>query len=120
VQNGAIHKLKQSLKRLLIFMTLAGLSAGSAHAYQQEAVLQRIQIAGAEFDLVVATPKPDAAPDALVVNLIGGELVLIFDEEEKALKVLDSLKMPASTFHVRQQGSKLRIPVAIYIVPKPE
>jgi hypothetical protein len=64
-------------------------------------VLQKIELAGAGFDIILAMPKTPPAtcdlaksPDALVMHLIGGELTLGFDSEEKMLAALESLRMP--------------------------
>ena len=95
--------------------------------YRQEAVLQKLEVPGAPFDIIYAMPKPAGvtlnlarSPEALLVHLIGGELALSFDGEEKMLKALDSLQMPVCAFHVDGKVSTSRAPVAVYIVPKAE
>jgi hypothetical protein len=111
------------LKHLAICAVLFAFGTAAANAQQQEAVLQRISVPGAGFDILLATPKQprniinlDMSPDALVVRLIGGELALSFDAETKMLQALDSLRMPACAFHVK--GSKSPKPVAVYVMPK--
>ena len=115
------------LKQLSICAALIAVGTGSASAQQQEAVLQKIAVQGAGFDIILAMPKPAGAtynlaksPDALLVHLIGDELALGFDGEEKMLKALDSLQLPVCAFHVEGKDSKARKPVAVYIVPKVE
>ena len=79
------------LKRVSICAGLLAFVTTQVAAHQQEAELQRIPIPGAAFDLVIATPKYPVrpifdlseSPDALIVHLIGGELLLAFDEAEK-------------------------------------
>jgi hypothetical protein len=114
-------------KHLSICVALIGVSAGSVSAQQQEAVLQKIDVPGAGFDIVLAMPKSSgatynlgASPDALLVHLIGDEMALGFDGAEKMLKALDSLELPVCAFHVESQDSKSRKPVSVYIVPKGE
>src|SRR5215467_4957789 len=95
------------LKRLSICAALIACVAGAANAQQREAVLRKVAVRGAGFDIVLAMPKPAGAiynlgssPDALLVHLIGGELALGFDGAEKMLKALDSLQVPVCAFHV--------------------
>lgn len=113
------------LKHLSIGAALFAFATVSAHAQEQAAVLQKIEVAGAGFDIVLAMPKAPAAtydlaksPEALVLHLIGGELALAFDGEEKMLKALNSLQMPACAFHVESKNPTARNPVSVYVVPK--
>jgi hypothetical protein len=114
-------------KHLTICATFIAFATGSANAQQQEADLQRLTVPGAGFDLIVVTPKVPAAtydlgrsPEALIVHLIGGELALGFDAEEKMLRALDALQMPVCAFHAEGHDTKSRKPVAVYIVPRAE
>jgi hypothetical protein len=113
-------------KQLSICAALLVITAGSANA-QQEAVLERMEVPAAAFDIILAMPKPKGAifdlsesPDALVMHLIGGELALGFDGEEKMLAALDSLRLPVCAFHVEGKDRGARKPVSVYIVPKGE
>lgn len=113
------------LKLLSICAALIMSGTVSVSAQQREAVLQTIEVPGATFDIVLAVPKaPEAtidlggSPEALVIYLIGGELALGFESWEQMLKAFDSLQSPVGTFHVKGNGSKLPIPVAVYIVAK--
>ena len=115
------------LKHLSICAALIAFATGSVKAQQQEAVLQKIAVPGAGFDIILAMPKPAGAtynlgisPDALLVHLIGGEMALGFDGAEKMLKALDTLQLPVCAFHVENKDSKSRKPVSVYIVPKAE
>ena len=112
------------LKHSLICAALVALGTGSVNAQQQEAVLQKVAVPGAGFDIILAMPKSPGttinlgnSPDALVAHLIGGELALSFDGEEKMLKALNSLQLPVCALHVDSKASK---PVAVYIVPMGE
>ena len=49
------------LKHLTICASLLALGMGSLSAQQQDAVLQRVELPAAGFDLVIATPKSPAA-----------------------------------------------------------
>jgi hypothetical protein len=100
---------------------------GSANAQQQEAVLQYVELPGAGFDIVLATPKSRAgsinlgnSPDALVLPLIGKELALVFDDGWQMMEAIDSLQRPACTFHAESKDGKSTKPIAVYVVPKRE
>lgn len=65
------------LKHLMVCGALLALGAAPVAAQQQEAVLQRMRVAGADFDIVLAIPKSplrmledlSMSPDALVFRL---------------------------------------------------
>ena len=112
-------------KQLSICAALIACATNSVNAQQQEAVLRKIDIPGTPFEIIVATPKPAGttinlarSPEALIIHLIGGELALSFDGEDKMLKALDALQMPVCAFHVDSKSGTL--PAAVYIVPKAE
>jgi hypothetical protein len=107
---------------LTIAATLIVAAVPAANAQQREATLQRIEILGAPFDLLIAAPKPAGviydlaeAPDALLLNLAGGELAIGFEDVDAMLKTLELVQTPVHFF-----GGKGRTPIAIYTVPKPE
>ena len=61
------------LKYFSICAALVALGSGSANAQQQEAVLQKMEVPGADFDIILAMPKSPGvtinlgnSPDALV------------------------------------------------------
>jgi hypothetical protein len=115
------------LKQLSICAALMVFGAGSVSAQQREAVLQKLEVLAASFDIVLATPKLQGAiydlsdsPDALIVHLVGGELALGFEHADPMLKAVESLQQPACTFHVERKDNRSRTPVAVYIVPKVE
>ena len=102
-----------------------GIAAGSAGVQQQEAILQAIEVPGAAFDLMVAVPKTPAAtvdlersPEALVMHLVGGRLVLTFETAEQMLRVFDSLQRPVGALFTQDSSGNGRVPVAVYLVPK--
>jgi hypothetical protein len=110
------------LRLLVICATLMIAALPPANAQQREAILQRIEIPGASFDIVIAMPKPAGviydlaeAPDALLVNLAGDELALGFERVDEMLKMAEFVRAPACSFR-----GKGRSPVAIYAVPKTE
>ena len=113
------------LKTISIFAALVVLGAGAANAQQQEAVLKKLEVPGAGFDIVIAMPKShtgatinyDKSPDALIVRLIGGELTLAFEGEAAMLKAIDTLQLSACAFHVESNDRKVSKPVALYVVP---
>jgi hypothetical protein len=108
------------LKSLSVFAALVALGAGPVHAQKQEAVLQLVDVPGAGFDLVLASPKPGAAalpdlgntPDALVMHLHGGELAVVFEDAQEMLKAIDTLRSPVWADSAGQR------PVALYRIPK--
>jgi hypothetical protein len=113
------------LKRLYICASILGFSPNQVHAQQQEATLQRIQVPGSAFAVMVALPKPGAAnidlaksPEAFGVALVGGELALTFESGEHMLQALDNLRIPLGAFHIRDSCGKSLIPAAMYIVPE--
>jgi hypothetical protein len=116
------------LKHLSICAALLALGTVPVAAQLQEAVLQRMEVPGADFDIVLAMPKSppqrmddlNMSADALVVHLIGGELVLAFDDADKMLKAAESLRLPVSASHWVRKDGKLRTPFAVYVVPKAE
>ena len=112
------------LKHVSICAALIAFSVGTASAQQREAVLQKMEVPGAAFDIILAMPKSQGAifdlsesPDALVVHLIGGKLALGFDDAEKMMKALGTLRRPVGAFHVESPDEGSRIPVAVYLVP---
>ena len=113
------------LKHLSIFAALLAVVPFTAQAQQLEAVLHRMEVPGANFEIIVARPSSSGvtidlgrAPEALVIHLIGGELALSFDSEERMLRTLDSLQLPVGAFQVERAGSASREPVAVYVVPR--
>jgi hypothetical protein len=113
-------------KHLSICAAAVAFVIGSAHA-QQEASLRRVEIPGAAFDIVIASPKPQGvrfdlgrSPDALLLHLIGGKLALEFDSAENMLKALDTLRQPVGSFNAEGRDGRPHEPVALYIVPKVE
>jgi hypothetical protein len=108
------------LKHLAICAILLVAPLSLVHAQEQEAVLQRLSVPGASFDLMLATPRVPAAlidlgssPEAFVVHLAGHDLVLVFETGEQMLTTLNELKFPIGAFSTEQSGS-----LAAYIVPK--
>ena len=111
------------LKHLSICAALVAFATGAANAQQKEATLQKLEVPGSAFDIIVAMPKPGGVtfdlselPDALLVHLIGGALALGFDNAEKMLQALDSLRRPIGAFHVDDPAVGSRIPIALYLV----
>jgi hypothetical protein len=113
------------LKLLSICAALVVFATWPANAQQQEAVLQRIEVPGAAFDLVLATPGTPTvifdfseSPDALVIYLAGGMLALGFERADDMMKVYDTLNSPVGVFHIRDYASNMRIPITVYKIAK--
>jgi hypothetical protein len=114
------------LKHLSICAVLTAFGTGSLSA-QQEGMLQKVAVPGADFEIVFAMPKHPAGglydlgetPDALVMHLIGGALVVGFDAPEKMIAALEYLRSPACTFRMKGSANPPQ-PVAVFVVPKRE
>lgn len=112
--------------RSLIYMAVATVvGASAAQSQQREAVLQRVEIAGAGFDIVIATAKPGGAtadyraqPDPYLVYLGNGDLVYAYtgDRQDPAGDAI--FRPPACTFRVEHSESNTRTPIVIYVIPK--
>jgi hypothetical protein len=105
---------------------LAALGPGPLAAQQQEAVLRRLEVPGAAFDIVLAIPKSpprpfydlSESPDALVVPLIGGMLVLTFEDALEMMQTAQSLQSPVAASNVPGKETHSRVPFAVYVVRK--
>ena len=116
------------LKHVTILGVLIALGTAPVAAQQQEAVLQRMRVAGADFDVVLAIPKSpprmlgdlSMSPDALLMHLTGGQLVVAFEDPHEMLKVAESLRSSVSSFHCVTKDSKACTPLALYVVRRGE
>ena len=116
------------LKHLSICAALLALGTVPVAAQLQEAVLQRMEVSGTDFDIVLAMPKSppqlmddlSMSPEALIVHLVGGELVLAFDDAGKMLKAVESLRSPLNASRWVSKDGKTGTPFAVYVVPKGE
>jgi hypothetical protein len=110
------------LRWLAIFTTLLVAETGPVQAQYQEAVLQRMVIPGAGFDLLLATPKSASTidnidHDALVVRLIGGTLILSFENVEAMFRAIDLLEQPIHASWIMTKSGASHIPISVYLVP---
>ena len=78
------------LKHLSIFAALASLGIGPLYAQERQAVLQTVEVPGAQYDFVLTVPQEK-----------GG-----------------TLPNPVCTFEVEGKGGASPQPVALYVVPK--
>jgi len=121
------------LKHVTMVGALLALGAAPVAAQQQEAVLQRMRVAGADFDVVLAIPKSpprtldnlNMSPDALIMHLTGGQLAVAFEDPREMVKAAESLRSSVSSFHCVSKDSvskdsKSCTPLALYVVPKGE
>ncbi len=113
------------LKLLLTGAAIIAFGIGSASAQQLEAILQKVEVPGAAFDLMLAMPKTPTviidlseSPDALVIHLVGGKLALGFEKAEDMLKATEFLRSPVGAFHIRPDNGNARVSAAVYVVPK--
>ena len=113
------------LKCLPICAALLALAPVSLCAEEREAVLQKVDLPGSAFDMLLALPTAEGAlmdlsksPEALVVHLVGGELALAFESGEHMLAAMDLLRSPLGASHVPSGGAGPLVPLAAYIVSK--
>ena len=99
------------LIRTLPCALLVTFLAGAAHAQQREAVLQKVEVANAGFNIVIATAKLNGAtadfrgePDPNIVYPADGELVYAYTGRLQELSDIGILMVPACTFHVEASG----------------
>jgi hypothetical protein len=111
------------LKFLPIFAALALLGAGSAHAQQREAVLQKIEVPNASFDLLIAMPRPGSPaviarnqPDPNVIYL-GNDLVTAYTAELAKTLDVAVLLSPAKSV-VGGRGNHKDDGAVVYVIPK--
>jgi len=96
----------------------------SAAMAQKVALLQTIEIPSTGFHLVVASvqsPAPvvyrlDNSPDALIVRLPGGEMVLPFDDAAAMLRMSGRLRGAVGAIHVTMENSEMSGPVSIWLL----
>jgi hypothetical protein len=115
------------LRLLTIFAMFLVAGISPLQAQHQEADLQRVALPGAGFDLVVAIPKSDniiygldETPDALVIRLHGGALILAFENVESLVRALDLLQKPIYSSWILRRNGKSRMPISVYLVPSVE
>lgn len=114
------------LKHLWICAALAALGSASLYAQDREVCLKTVEVPGAGFNFVVATPKQSGgalpsledAPNALVMHLRGGEFRVVFDEAGEMVRALDSPASRDCAYEDDGQGRVSLQPVALYVVPK--
>jgi hypothetical protein len=113
------------LKQLTICGALLGVLTVPVGAQQREAGLHRMRVSGAAFDIVLAMPKSppqwmdglNMSPDALLMHLTGGELIVAFEDAREMLKAAETLRSSMSSSHwVGKDGT----PLAVYVVPRAE
>ena len=114
------------LRLLSICVALLTFGTASAAPPKQEALFQRVVVPGSAFDLILVRGKTPVrvlsdlseSPDALIVHVIGDELVLTFEDADSMIKAVELLRSPVTAFHVMSTNGKYRMPVAVYVVPK--
>jgi hypothetical protein len=114
------------LKHVTILCALLALGTAPTAAQQREAGLQRMRVPGADVDIVLAIPKSpprmlgdlNMSPDALIMHLTGGQLVVAFEDPIEMVKAADTLRSSVSSFHCETKDSKSCTPLALYVVPK--
>jgi hypothetical protein len=113
------------LIRTLPCALLAAFLTGTANAQQRGAVLQKVELADAGFNILIATGKLNGATadfrkelDPNIVYLADGELVYSYTGRLQELADLGILMVPACTFHVERRDYSPRTPVVVYVIPK--
>jgi hypothetical protein len=115
------------LRLLTIFSFFLVAGANPVQAQHQEAVLQRVPIPGAGIDLVLATPNSEniiygleETPDALVIRLHGGALILAFENVESMVQALEHLKKPIYSSWIMKRTLSPAYPSRYSLVPSAE
>jgi hypothetical protein len=115
-------------KSFLICAALAIPATCSVRAQEREVILQRIEVPGADFHIVVATNKSDSnsndlhsRPGAFIVYLMGKEFVHANNEElQRAFPGINSIRSPSCAFNVQREGEEQTRSAAVYVVPNSE
>lgn len=109
------------LRNLWTGAALAALSSGVVFAQGRDACLRTVEVPGAGFELVLATggvpPSLENAPDAVVVQLRGGDLTVVLDGAGNSIRALRSSASPNCPPASDGQNRSPLQPVALYIVP---
>ena len=115
------------LRTLSIFSVLAVLGTGTANAQQREAILQRVEVPNAGFNIALAFAKQggeplsfSGLPDPNIVYLADGQLAYAYTEGSQELMDISTLLAPACTFQVERRDFSPRTPVVVYVIPKGE
>jgi hypothetical protein len=115
------------LKHLSIFAALVVLGTGSANAQQREAVLQKVEVPNAGFNLVLGMPKLGTPslylrdqPDPNVIYLMGEELVYAYTGGPQEPLDIWAFMAPACSFHVERGEGGPPTPLVVYVAPKVE
>jgi hypothetical protein len=113
------------IRRLIKLAIATVIGAGAAQAQQREATLQRVEVANAGFDIVIATAKPGSPPvdyrglpDPNLVYLPSGDLVYAYTASRPDLAEEAIFMPPTCSFHVDRADYSARTPVVIYVIPK--
>jgi hypothetical protein len=116
-------------KHLFIAAVLIAVAGGAAEAQHREATLQKVDLPGASYDIVVATAKPGGWAfnplnhDAYLGGIVhlGDSLVHLLTEDFlKTFSSFSVLPHPACTFQSATKNGAQPTPVVIYLVPKTE
>jgi hypothetical protein len=115
------------LKCTSICAAFVVLGTTALEAQYQKAALTEVELPGAGFHIVLATPSSPAAtinlgssPDALILPLTGGKLALAFEDGRKMIETNDALRHPACALPADNRDDESGKPVAVYVVPKRE
>ena len=114
-------------KQLWLCAALIAFATGSLSAQEQDLVLRKAEVPGADFDIVfvMSKSKPPATiglralDNPLVVHPIGDELAFAADSEvEKMFRGVGSSQYPIHAFRVERKDSQPWSGVNVYVVPK--
>jgi hypothetical protein len=114
-----------AIRRLMYVTVATVIGVGVAQGQQREAVLQRVEVANAGFDIVIATAKPGGATadyreqaDPNLVYLSAGDLVYAYTGNRQDLGEDAIFMPPVCSFNVERKDFSPRAPVVIYVIPK--
>jgi hypothetical protein len=112
------------LKHFAVCAVLLVLGTGSVNAQQQDVVLRKIEVPGADFDVVFVMSKAQAAAtiglrspeNSLVVRSIGDELAFATDGEIE--RIFGSSRYLIHACRVERKDSDPSSAVHVYVVSK--
>jgi hypothetical protein len=114
------------LKQLMICAAFVAVGTASVNAEQKAVVLRKVEVPGADFDIVFAASRPHAAAvgrpvagDPLVIDPIGGEFAYALKGEvEDMFKEVGVPLLPIYAFRLELHGGNARNALNVYVVPK--
>jgi len=117
-------------KHLFIAAVLIAVATNAAEAQYREATLQKVEMPGASFDIVIVTAKsggwtfdPRTQPDGYLGGIVHLGKNLVHPLTEDFLKTFSNLSLlshPACTLGAESTNGKAATLPVVYVVPRNE